>query len=399
MTATTPTPTEMATIAEARFAAIVRAPYLASALAAVSFVRQPELGTVAVDDRLRVYFDPLVLERWSTAELAGALLHEVNHVVRYHHTRQTTSGANPDLWNLAADLEINDDLTRADIELPAGALLPALFGLPDNELAEWYAEHLCDEMAPRESPSCGSGAGGYTRDFELGDNDDLPGLSPVQLDRIRDAIARSIVAHGLGAPGGLERWAQARLRSNIPWSMVLRDAIRRALPRGAGHHRHSWSRLRRHNPTAAILPSLRAAPIHIAVVVDSSGSMNQHDLDQAVSDVATLKGIPGVDRVTLISCDTEAVEVAVPRAGYSVALVGGGGTSLGAGLNLAPTLRQPADLVVVITDGRTDWPHRRPLRLAPVVALIPEGGPPGPCWMTTVTRPLSTSTTDRKQNW
>lgn len=393
MIAEPPTPTEIATISAARFAAIVRAPYLASALAAVTFVRHPHLDTVAIDERLRIYIDPSVLEQWSTSELAGALIHEVNHVVRCHHARQRVSGIDPALWNTAADLEINDDLVRAEIELPAGALLPGRFGLQDHELAEWYAEHLWDETTTTDRPSCGSGSGGLAGDFELDENPDLPGLSPAQLDRLRDAVARSIVAHGIGAPVGLERWAQARLRSNVPWPTVLREAIRRALPRGAGHHRHSWSRPRRHNPTAALLPSLRAVPIHIAVIIDSSGSMEQHHLDQAVSDVATLKRFPGIDRVTVISCDVEAIEVAVPQAGRLTALVGGGGTSLGVGLDHVTTLRQPADLVVVITDGLTDWPSHRPSRLAPVVALVPEGAPPGPDWMTTVTRPLRTSGT------
>jgi len=393
MIAEPPTSAEMVTISAARFAAIVRAPYLASALAAVTFVRQPDLDTVAVDDRLRIYIDPSILQQWSTSELAGALLHEVNHVVRCHHDRQRVSGIDPALWNTAADLEINDDLVRAETELPAGALLPARFGLHEHELAEWYAEHLWDGTTATDRPSCGSGSGGHAGDFELEENPDLPGLSPVQIDRLRDAVARSIVAHGLGAPGGLERWAHARLRSIVPWPAVLREAVRRALPRGAGHHRHSWSRPRRHNPTAALLPSLRAIPIHIAVIIDSSGSMEQHHLDQAVSDVAALRSFPGVDQVTVISCDTDAIEVAVPRAGRPVALVGGGGTALGAGLDHATTLRHPADLIVVITDGLTDWPSRRPSRLAPVVALIPEGAPTGPDWMSTVTRPLGTSHT------
>jgi hypothetical protein len=171
------------------------------------------------------------------------------------------------------------------------------------------------------------------------------------------------------------------------------------LPRGAGHHRHSWSRPRRHNPTTTLLPALRAVPIHIAVIIDSSGSMNQHHLDQSVSDVATLRSIAGVDRLTVISCDTEAFEVGVPRAGFSVALVGGGGTSLGVGLDFASKLRRPADLVVVISDGLTDWPRHPPSGLAPVVGLIPEGGPVGPGWMTTVTRSLGTSTSDGHQDW
>lgn len=290
-------------------------------------------------------------------------------------------------WNVAADLEINDDLERADIELPDGALRPARFGLPEHELAEWYVDRLVDDLPAESSPQCGSGAGGASGDYELGDDPDLPGVSPVQLDRLRDEIARTVAAQIGGIPGGLERWAHARLRSNVPWPMVLRAAVRRAVPLGFGHHRHSWSRPRRHNPTNALLPSLRLIPVHVVVVVDSSGSMSQHHLDQAVSDIAVIRAIPGVDRLTVISCDTEAVEVAVPRWGGSIALVGGGGTSLGSGISHATTLINPADLLVVITDGLTDWPDHSPLRTTPVIALIPAGGPPGPDWMTTVMRP------------
>ena len=386
MNGVTPTQAEMKVISAGRFAAIVRAPYLASVLAAISFIRQPDLGTVAVDDRLRVYIDPDVLERWSTSELAGALLHEVNHVVRCHHLRQRLSGVDGTRWNIAADLEINDDLERAAVDLPSGVLLPAQFGLPEHELAEWYAERLVEDVSAHGGPRCGSGAGGVIGDFELGDSADVPGLSPVQLDRLRDEVARAVAARGDGVPGGLERWAHARLRSGVPWPVVLSAAVRRALPRGFGYDRHSWTRPRRHNPSAALLPSFRAIPVHVAVVVDSSGSMSQSDLDQAVSDIAILRNLPGVDRVTVISCDTEAVEVTVPRSGAPVVLVGGGGTSLGAGLAYAAALRRPVDLVVVSTDGLTDWPDHPPCRRTPVVAVMPQGAPPGPGWMTNVLR-------------
>lgn len=387
MTTETPTAAEMAHIASARLAAIVSAPYLASVLAAVTFVRQPGLGTVAVDRRLRIYIDPVVLERWSNAELAGALLHEVNHVVRCHHRRHELSGLDAVVWNAAADLEINDDFIRAGIELPAGALFPGAFNLPDHEIAEWYAQQLLDRAQMERSPKCGSGAGGVAGDFELGDDSDLPGLGPVQLDRLRDLVARAVVEAGAGVPGGLERWAHARLQSDVSWPTVLRGAVRRALPKGLGHQRHSWSRPRRHAPTDAILPSLLGVPLHIAVIIDSSGSMDQQHLDLAVSDIAVLRAVPGVDRVTLVSCDTEAIEIAVPRTGASVALVGGGGTSLGAGLELVASLRRRPHLVVVITDGFTTWPTIAPSQLGSVLTLIPSEGPPGPAWMTTLRRP------------
>jgi predicted metal-dependent peptidase len=381
------TSAEMTAIAAARFTAIVQAPYLASALAAITFISQPGLGTVAVDDRLRVYIDPAVIEQWSRAELAGALLHEVHHVIRGHHQRQECSGASPDCWNIAADLEINDDLVRAGIELPAGGLHPSALGLPEHQLAEWYLTHLDDDLGSGGA-RCGSGAGGYKGDFELGDDSDTPGLTPTQLDRLRDVVARAVSAHAAGDAGGLERWAHARLRSTAPWPVVLRSAVQRSLPRGFGHRRHTWSRPRRHNPTAVLLPSLRGVPIHIAVIVDSSASMDQNHLDQAASDLAVLRKLPSVERVTVVSCDVTAIEVPVPRSGAPLALVGGGGTSLGAGLDLASELRPRPDLTVVITDGLTDWPAQPPAQLGPVMTLLPEGGPAGPDWMTSLHRPV-----------
>lgn len=384
------TPDEATGVAAARFTAMTIAPYFASALAAMTFVRTPDLGTVGVDARLRVYVDPVVIERWTTIQMAGALLHEVNHVIRGHHDRGAVSGVSAELWNIAGDLEINDDLVAAEIELPDGALLPDRYGLPEHELAEWYATQLVEQVdaAPVAVPNCGSGAGGRCGAHELGESADVPGVDPARIDRIRDAVARALLAAG-NAPAGLERWARAHLRSDVPWNAVLVAAIRRSLPRGAGHHRHSWSRPRRHNPTAVVLPSLRGVPVHVAVVVDTSASMDDDHLDLAASDIATLRSIGGVERVTVVSCDTEAVVVDTPRRGGSVGFVGGGGTSLAAGLDHLTTLRNRPDLTVVITDGHTPWPDEPPPRCGPVIALVPGGAPHGPIWMTTIERPVA----------
>jgi predicted metal-dependent peptidase len=137
-------PADMDRIASSRFSALIAAPYLASALTAVTFVAASGLGTVAIDRRLRVYVDPVVLDAWTTQQLAGALIHEVHHVIRGHHDRGSRCTPSPELWNIAGDLEINDDLVRAGIELPPGVLVPERFDLPEHQLAEWYADHLAD---------------------------------------------------------------------------------------------------------------------------------------------------------------------------------------------------------------------------------------------------------------
>ncbi len=115
----------------AMFLLSMQRPYLASALWAMQRVQLPGLGTFAVDRRWRLYYDPEAAAAWSVDEVAGVLYHEVCHLLRAHADRGSALGADPLVWNLAADAEINDDLEEeAGVVLPAGAVMPASLGNP-----------------------------------------------------------------------------------------------------------------------------------------------------------------------------------------------------------------------------------------------------------------------------
>ncbi|MFM8516266.1 MAG: DUF2201 family putative metallopeptidase, partial [Nevskiaceae bacterium] len=102
---------------KARLAALQLMPYFATPLMRSTLIESPGLGTVAIDERLRIYVDPLAVENWSNDELAGAMLHEVNHVIRLHFSRAPKGTRNAHRWNIAGDLEINDDLAMANVKL------------------------------------------------------------------------------------------------------------------------------------------------------------------------------------------------------------------------------------------------------------------------------------------
>lgn len=71
------------------------------------------LGTLAVDKYWRLYFDPEFVVQRNDGELAAIILHELLHLLYYHHKRGTRiMGANPSsrdryLMNVAADAQIN----------------------------------------------------------------------------------------------------------------------------------------------------------------------------------------------------------------------------------------------------------------------------------------------------
>jgi predicted metal-dependent peptidase len=120
----------------ARLRLLTERPYLASALYSLVPVERRGLGTLAVDKWWRLYFDPEAVATWDVRELAGVLYHEVTHLLRAHHER--FEHADRETANVAADIEINDDIRAEGVRLPEGALYPETFGFPEGLLAEEY---------------------------------------------------------------------------------------------------------------------------------------------------------------------------------------------------------------------------------------------------------------------
>ena len=70
------------------------------------------LGTMAVDKRLRLLYDPEYIRYSTPREIKSCILHELCHILMKHHARLRDIIDNPssvhyDAWNVAADLSVN----------------------------------------------------------------------------------------------------------------------------------------------------------------------------------------------------------------------------------------------------------------------------------------------------
>ena len=116
--------------------------------------RRLDLGALPVDQQWHVYLDPDVLVDMSVPTIGFWLVHQVSHLLRHHADRspaQRPIGDVPptfaqsrdeQLWNVAADAEINDDLVAGGTARPQGAVTPSSLGLPDSWTAEQYWDAL-----------------------------------------------------------------------------------------------------------------------------------------------------------------------------------------------------------------------------------------------------------------
>jgi predicted metal-dependent peptidase len=332
------------------------------------------------------------------------------------------------LVNAASDLAINSSLRRLGLALPKGALFPEHFGLPEGLTGEEYllellkaAEQMMEEVSgggkgeegergergarsgegsPQEKggqgtpPEKGEGPG-KGEDSSQGPLEDLvrgilaggaggmdeavaapEGEKGPLLEAIRREVARRVLeaAKSRGdLPGDLIRFAEAVLTPKVPWETLLRALVSQALAPVRGPVHRTYAVLHRRTPfLGAILPGGRDGLPRIALVVDTSGSMSDRELEQALAEVRRILALVGT--LTVYSVDAAVQAAQTVRDARQVRLKGGGGTDMRVGIEEA--LKGRPDLIVVYTDGHTPWPEKAPPVPVVVVCTTDEKTPP-----------------------
>lgn len=331
------------------------------------------------------------------------------------------------LANAASDLAINSSLRRLGLALPKGALFPERFGLPEGLTGEEYllellkaAERVMEEVSgggkgeegergergarsgegsPQEKgrqgtpPEKGEGPGkgegdrspleDLVRGILAGGSGGMDeavaapeGEKGPLLEAIRREVARRILeaAKGRGdVPGDLVRLAEGILTPKVPWEALLRALVSQALAPVRGPVHRTYAVLHRRTPfLGAILPGGRDGLPRIALVVDTSASMSDRELEQALTEVRRILALAG--SLTVYSVDAAVQAVQTVRDARQVRFKGGGGTDMRVGIEEA--LKARPDLIVVYTDGHTPWPEKAPPVPVVVVCTTDQRTPP-----------------------
>ncbi len=376
-------PLDVQKVAAARLHAVDRFPYLASALFAAPVLEAPELGRLMVDEWWRIHADPTAVDRFTVPELAGELLHLTGHLLRDHAVRARAVGfdevAELHHWVDAADAELVDDLPP-DL-LSSQAVRPDALGCDEGRLAEEYYRR----GLPREGMEndCGSGAHGRHAPWEPPPpSDGGEGLDKDQQDLVRRRVADDVLRHAHEATEGLRRWAADTVGGRVDWRRELASELRRSISWVSGAVDYSWARPSRRAAALGpvVLPSLRRPVPEVAVVADTSASVSDELLGEAMAEVDGLLSAVGVRDVRVLACDDAVRGVSRVRQVDDITLLGGGGTDMGIGLDAALDHRPRPQVVVVLTDGWSPWPEHPPTATRVVVGLLGDDPLPPPVW-------------------
>ena len=352
-------------------------PYYARALFACPIVFTDETASLSINGHWRIRANPRFAASRTVEEVAAMLIHEINHLLRDHHSRSLRAGV-PDegfaLWKIAADFEINDDLRHDGLQLPEGVLYPEDFGLGPGRLAEQYYRDLIDQAEhPDDRPDqvCG-------HDHSLPDDGSGDGPSMARREQMRREAARDIAAHqhahgDMSVPEGLGRWAASHAEPKADWRRLLAAELRKGVRRRPGTGEADWARPPRRPDHGPVLRPGTARPAaDIAVVVDTSASMRPDDHSQALAEIRAIlrAAVPG-EAVRVHSADERAITAQNITRTQQIRLAGGGGTDMGQAVIDANAARPRPTVIIVITDGGTHWPPDRPPNVtAAVIAVL-----------------------------
>lgn len=330
--------------------------------------------TAGINGR-ELVLNPAWVSSLSEDEWVGLIMHEACHLILKHSTRGR--GRSRALWNVAADIEINELLCRAGFKLPAGGQNAAAYNFPRELTAEEYYELLLKEKNTESSgganqdgdqtgdssphgdaDSTGStGQSAPQRGMDvhgrcvhednpvLGEEDDTSAIEGTIEEIVRELRAGSSSS---SLQRILDRVARA---TRVSWQEILRKYLRSATE---GRERRTYIRPSARAMVCAPIcrPTVLRQATTVLVLVDQSGSMDDDTVARALAEV---EKIAAVANVWYSAVDTEATPPVRVRKELPKRRDLCGGTDFAKGFELIKQVR--ADVLVVLTDGLVDeWP-------------------------------------------
>jgi predicted metal-dependent peptidase len=355
-------------VRQARLRLMLDQPFLASAVAAYPLVMANDAScTTMATDGMRIYVNEDWSSKLETWEIDFVIAHEVLHCLLGHLDRR--GDREPRLWNLAIDYATNAMLVASGLQMPNQ-------GLYDYRYSSMSSEAIYDLLFKDDSALEVvelDGTSGLPHGFDLHlDPDNTAGISIVGVEspsvmerkRLREILITE-AKHKM-SPGQRQAFGQeieSSTQRQIPWQELLSHFV-------SGLRKSDYSMYpfnRKHLWNDLFLPSLGVpGPQHLAVAIDTSGSMSKEDISKILGEVASLRASADCT-TTVIQCDDSIHDVrsfaAFEEIKPKVIIFGRGGTSFCPVFELLEkgiSGQEPVDALIYLTDGFGRVPDAAP---------------------------------------
>jgi len=391
-------------LAAARTRLILEKPFLGSLVMHLPLkAADPKWCKTTATDAKHFYYNPAYIGRLTLEQTQFVLAHEAMHCALSHFARRNHRQKHR--WDVACDYAVNMILDDERMHGPENALMNAAYrGLTaeeiypvlhedppeetqdmhlfDNESSEQGGDGEAQEQDSGEGEGESSGDSGGSsasaepeggESQESGETQNAPPPAPAdtgQLDeqwKSRLAAAAQAARQAGKLSQSLMRLVDEMLAPQLPWRALLARYMM-----NAARDDYSFQRTSRRE-AAALLPRLHSQSVKVVVALDTSGSVQQEELQEFLSEIDALKGQVRAE-ITLHACDDKLD----PMGPWHFALwepvrlpdevSGGGGTDFRPLFDWVAREHLSPDLLVYFTDAQGRFPECEPH--FPVVWLV-----------------------------
>ena len=360
-----------AKLTAARTRLILDKPFLgALALRLPMIAADPKWCQDTSTDARSFYYNPAYIDALSMEQVQFVLANQALHCALSHFSRRQHRSRFR--WDIACNHAINPLLVKDGLIPPPGTLVLECYeGMTAEEIYPYIDENDSDE--PLEQPKQdGQGSGDTKEQAQEGSRQDgasgaaepqplsaseMESLTAQWQQRLAGAAQQAQQAGKLG--GILGRMVGELLQPKLPWRLLLARYMTQ-------YARDDYSYMRpSRREGEMILPSLRSAQANIMVVLDSSGSISEQEIDEFMSEIDAIKGQLRA-RILLHACDTRLAEggpwIFEPWDEFSLpkTIQGGGGTDFRPIFEWIPLQGREPDLLLYFTDALGEFPPVEP---------------------------------------
>ncbi len=354
-------------ITKARASLVLTAPFFASLALKMKLVADPSCETMWVDG-VSMGYNPAFIEPLPLEQVKGLICHEVMHVACHHNTRRGERDF--ENWNIACDYAIDPIVKNAGFVQPWESINP--------QYHNWEAEKIFKDLLQRRKDNNREGGNDGAGQDSCEDNNDSAQTDkqpPGGFGEVRDypgknggkasaaekrqaeqeqkiAVKQAAqIAKAQGTlPQSLERLINEITEPKIPW----REILARFLTEPARND-YSWQMPnRRFIHQGLYLPELKNPELGlIALLVDTSGSISQQDLNQFAAEMHSLLAAYKTELIIIyVDAAVQGVEfIASDDTDMNLELKGGGGTDYRPGYDWLHEQGHMPTAAVYLTEG------------------------------------------------
>jgi len=311
-----------------------------------------EIPTAATDGR-ELLINPDFFMNLSPNERLTLLAHEALHVLLDHMHRKGTRDHK--LWNVAGDYVINGSLKKAQYAIPQGGLVDSKYDDMTTEQVYTILDKKTDQQKQDLFNQCKDGS---LNGNDITYPDQVDPADAVTQDEVTSVILRAMTqAKAMGQPPGslpaeIDIELQKTLNPPLPWHIILQNYLTSFAKEDFSFRRPN----KRFLPTYYLPTAHSEAICNIAIAVDISSSVTDHEFDVFIGKIADIQAMMKPEKITIISFNTQITGTQVLTAEDNpltkLKFKGRGGTAI------APVLNWLADnkptVALVFTDGEFD---------------------------------------------